>query len=222
MSRTAKTSGSRSTLILVRHARTAMAGTFCGTSDPPLSGEGVAQLPGLNDKLESYPITHIFSSGLQRARQTAESIAQPRGLQVQYLEFLHELAFGSWEGLDWDQVMARDPEYAQRWLDLHPSIPAPGGEDFADFSRRIQHAMAAIAAELENGCAAVVTHAGVIRTFLGDVAGANGAVADLTACDYTSCWTTWREDGRWHLPGQIGPPDALADTERAVDTGAMS
>jgi alpha-ribazole phosphatase len=195
-------SGSDCTLLLVRHAHTDMAGTFCGITDPPLSKRGLGQLAGLNDRLRPYPITHIFSSPLQRARQTAESVAQRRGLEVQSLESLHELAFGSWEGLDWDQVMARDPEHAQRWLDLHPSVPAPGGESFEDFLRRIEHAMLEVAAQAGKGCIVVVTHAGVIRTFLGKLAHDHDAVLDLTKCEYTSIWKVSRENGRWLLPPQ--------------------
>ena len=192
----------RSTLVLIRHAHTELAGTFCGGADPPLSAKGVAQLAELKRRLEAWPLTHIFSSDLVRARQTAESIAQSRKLPIQYLESLRELALGSWEGLDWEQVVARDPEYAQRWLELHPSIPAPGGENFADFAVRIQDAVTRIAAQTGNGCAAVLTHAGVIRTFLGGVACARGIPCDLAPCDYASCWEVWREDDRWGLPGK--------------------
>ena len=192
--------GAQSTLILVRHAHTEMAGRFCGISDPPLSTEGLAQLEVLNRKLAAYPLTHIFSSDLQRARQTAESIARGRGLQIEYLEFLHELAFGSWEGLDWDQIMMRDPDYAQRWLNGYPSIPAPGGEYFDDFFQRVQYAMTAIAGQVEGGCAAVVTHAGVIRTFLGSLAQLQHVTLDLAQCEYASCWEVGCDDGRWYLP----------------------
>jgi broad specificity phosphatase PhoE len=207
--------GSRRTLVLVRHAHTDMAGCFCGTSDPPLSTHGVAQLDGLQRKLEPYRITHIFSSGLQRARQTAESIARRRGLQVQYFEFLHELAFGSWEGLTWDQVMARDPEYAQRWLDQYPSVPAPGGEYFEDFFQRVHHAMTAIAAQVGLGCAAVVTHGGVIRTFLESVARQREVALDVTECDYASCREVWCEDGEWHLPAERAVLTTLEDAKVA-------
>lgn len=205
--------GSGCTLVLVRHAHTAMAGTFCGTSDPPLSDLGLAQLAALNQRLKAFPFRQIFSSPSKRARQTAEAIAQNFGLQVQYVEFLHELAFGSWEGLDWDQIVARDPDYAQRWLDLHPSIPAPGGEIFEDFLQRIQHAMTSIAGQVEDGGAVVVTHAGVIRTFLGDIARPQGISLDLSVCDYISCWEVWRKAGHWHLPGQAAPVDAKVTTQ---------
>lgn len=189
-------------LILVRHAHTGMAGTFCGLSDPPLSDQGLEQLKDLKPRLETYPLTHVFSSPLQRARQTASAIAQNSGLHVQYVEFLHELAFGSWEGLDWDHVMARDPEYAQRWLDLYPSVPAPEGENFEDFVPRIQRAMSDIADKIGNGCAVVVTHAGVIRTFLENITNPHGIVYDTAQCDYASCWEVWRWENQWKLPPQ--------------------
>ncbi len=193
-------SGPQATLVLVRHAHTAMAGRFCGISDPPLSVKGVAQLPGLKQRLKAYPITHIFSSDLQRARQTAEAIARHQRLQVEYFGLLHELAFGSWEGLDWEQVTARDPEYAQRWLDNYPSVPAPGGEYFEDFLERVHYAMSAIAAQIGSGCAVVVTHAGVIRTFLGSIARAHGEAGEMSNCDYAEFQEVWCNQGQWTLP----------------------
>ena len=189
-----------STLVIVRHAHTEMAGRFCGSSDPPLSQQGLTQLELLNRKLAAYPLARIFSSDLQRARQTAEFISRRRGLQVTHLELLRELAFGSWEGLDWDQVVARDAAYAQRWLEGYPFVPAPGGEDFQDFSQRVQHAMTTIAEQVQGGCAAVVTHAGVIRTFLGSVARLQGVPMDFAHCDYASCWEVRCDAGRWYLP----------------------
>jgi len=195
-----QSSGSRATLVLVRHAHTAMAGRFCGVTEPPLSAKGVAQLGGLKQRLKAYPITHMFSSDLRRARQTAEAIAQHRRLQVEYFGLLHELAFGSWEGLDWEQVMARDPEYAQRWLDNYPSVPAPGGEYFEDFCERVHYVMDAIAGQIGSGCAVVVTHAGVIRTFVGSIAQLQGVTGETSNCDYADFQEVWCDRGQWTLP----------------------
>jgi len=186
-----------STLILIRHAHTGMAGSFCGSSDPPLSTQGLSQLDGVNRKLAAYPLTRVFSSDLQRARQTAEYIACHRKLQIEYHAFLRELAFGSWEGLDWSQVMERDKEYAQRWVDCYPSLPAPGGEHYEDFVQRVKHVMTAIAAQVKEGCAAVVTHAGVIRTFLGSLMPSQSIAAE---CGFTSFWEVRCDAGQWHLP----------------------
>jgi broad specificity phosphatase PhoE len=112
-------------------------------------------------------------------------------------------------------VMARDPEYAQRWLDLYPDLPAPGGEKFADFSRRIQRAIAAIANQADNGCAVVVTHAGVICALLGRVSSVEGTTLDLTRCEYGSCWEVWREAGQWRVSHVPTPDRAQAEAESA-------
>ena len=202
------------TLLLVRHAHTEMAGRFCGASDPPLSQHGIAQLAGVNERLAAYPLIHIFSSGLKRARQTAESIAQCRGLKVQYLDFLHELAFGSWEGLDWDQVVARDPAYAQHWLDNYPAVPAPGGERFEDFCRRVQRATSVIAAQVEDGCAVAFTHAGVIRSFLASLPRSHHASFDPRQCDYLSCWEVSWDGEQWRFVGHTAEPQAASGVTR--------
>jgi broad specificity phosphatase PhoE len=188
-------SSNRSTLILVRHAHTEMAGKFCGQIDPSLSPEGLAQLAELNEKLNGHSFTHIFSSDLERTRQTAEAIAKRHNLPIHFRRSLREVAFGSWEGLDWDQVVAQDPAYAQRWLDHYPSISAPEGEGLEHFRKRIYDAMDSIADQVQGGCAAVVTHAGVIRTFSGNLA-RHGNPTEFT-CDYVGCWKVSREDQQW-------------------------
>jgi broad specificity phosphatase PhoE len=203
-------SSPRPTLILVRHAHTDMAGRFCGQIDPPLSPEGLTQLPKLNQRLKGYSLTHIFSSDLLRARQTAGSIASRRNLPVHLLASLREIAFGSWEGLNWEQVTAQNPDYAQRWLDLYPSVPAAGGEEFEHFRERIRNAMNEIAVQTQGGCAAVVTHAGVIRTLTGNLV-RDGKAGDFT-CDYGSCFEVCRDQERWSLLREIAPRSAAHET----------
>jgi len=199
--RTTKSSP-RSTLILVRHAHTEMAGRFCGQIDPPLSAQGLAQLPELSEKLNGYSFTHIFSSDLVRTRQTAGAIAARHNLPVEVLRSLREVAFGSWEGLDWDQVVAQDPVYAQRWLDHYPSLPAPGGEGLEPFRRRIREAMDAIADAVQGGCAVVVTHGGVIRTFSGNLLRTGSGFQ----CDYAGCWEISHEGQQWGTLQEIALP----------------
>ncbi|MFZ0312344.1 MAG: histidine phosphatase family protein [Candidatus Korobacteraceae bacterium] len=219
MSRSRKSaSPARCTLVLVRHAHTGMAGRFCGHSNPPLSAQGRAQLSDLNRRLRAFSLDHVFSSDLERARQTAESVAQRRNLPVHALVSLRELAFGSWEGLDWEQVVARNSAFAQQWLDLSPSLAAPEGEEFEDFRKRIHAAMEQIANQVQNGCALVVTHAGVIRTFLQDhdLAQTSQGPGDFAQYDYTSCWEVWREAGQWCLPHRNHRYIAVSSDERRL------
>ncbi len=187
----------RSRMILVRHAHTAMAGRFCGHSDPPLDEVGRTQLVDLTKRLRTNPITHVFSSDLLRARQTAEPIARMVDLEVQLLPSLREIGFGLWEGLDWSEVRAKDAEYAQKWIDAFPFLSAPEGEQFEDFRKRIQSAMDAVAEQVGNGCGVVITHGGVIRTFLWDALQLNGSEYRNLNCDYASCCEVRRDGVQW-------------------------
>jgi broad specificity phosphatase PhoE len=99
--------------------------------------------------------------------------------------------------MNWDQVVAQDAAYAQKWLDEYPFLPAPGGENFEDFGRRIQGAINAIADEIAGGSAVVVTHGGVIRTFRGYLAGPGRNPANFPTCDYASRWEVVREHDQW-------------------------
>ena len=60
--------------ILLRHGETAMAGLFCGHSDPPLSDAGREQIELAVSMLGERPKV-IYASDLKRARQSAELIA---------------------------------------------------------------------------------------------------------------------------------------------------
>jgi alpha-ribazole phosphatase/probable phosphoglycerate mutase len=184
-------------VILVRHAHTGMAGRFCGQSDPPLDEIGREQLTELANKLERYPITRIFSSDLLRARQTAEPIARRLNLDVRVLSSLREIGFGRWEGMDWAAIAKQDSVYAQRWADSFPALPAPEGEEFEDFRRRIRDAMDVIADQTGEGCTVVITHGGVIRTFLRDALRMSTSEYRHLNCDYTSCWELRREGASW-------------------------
>lgn len=186
-----------SRLLLVRHAHTPMAGKLCGHSDPPLSVQGQAELVELNRRLLEESFAFVFCSDLLRARKTAESIAAPLNLVVRQRRDLREIAFGEWEGLDWDEIETRDPAYAKRWLEAYPCLPAPGGEEFEAFRVRIERAMNAIADKSRNACAVVVTHAGVMRTFLQDIAPSQCGSLDREALTNGSCWEVWRQAERW-------------------------
>ena len=50
---------------------------------------------------------------------------------------LREINFGQWEGLTWEEIEGRDEAYARRWIAEYPRLPAPDGEDFRDFERRV-------------------------------------------------------------------------------------
>ena len=157
-----------STLLFIRHAETALKGTFCGHSDPQLNALGLAQLPALVDKLAYSRPDAVFASDLTRAEQTARAIAEPHQLAVQARVALREIQFGAWEGLTWEEIERRDPAYAARWVAEFPALPAPGGEAIPHFKHRVLEEIAWLR-QLPQTTIVIVTHAGVLRVLLEEV-----------------------------------------------------
>ena len=159
-----------SEMLFIRHAETDMAGTFCGHSDPELNTCGHAQVAELINKLHEEGIGMVYASDLRRARATGMAIAEAFGVDYNVRPALREIDFGQWEGLTWKEIEQRDGAYARRWMAEYPLLTAPDGEAFHDFERRVLNEVQLLASTLE-GRIAVVTHAGVIRTVLGALAG---------------------------------------------------
>jgi broad specificity phosphatase PhoE len=191
----------RSTILLVRHAHTDMAGRFCGHADPDLSILGQEQLQEIVQRIVTWPFTKVYSSSLLRARRTAEIIAASRGLKVNIRSGLNEISFGAWEGMSWDEIEALYPADAALWLHHHPAGLATGGEPFLDFQQRVSAEFRHLAKEARNTGIAVVAHAGFIRTALVLVAGVDAAGAWSLPLEYGSITELNYLQERWHANG---------------------
>lgn len=154
-----------SDLLLIRHGATDLAGTFCGHADPPLNERGRQQVAALIEELKGDVIEAVFTSDLQRARETAAALATARAVPLHILRGLREVHFGEWEGLRWSEVEARDGQYADRWLAEHPNLTAPGGEAIREFEARVLATFETLL-RTEQRSIAIVAHAGVMRVFM--------------------------------------------------------
>lgn len=194
------------TLLLVRHAHTDMAGRFCGHSDPELSNAGRQQLPELIVQLRQWPLSRVYASDLKRAVQTAEGVISMQNvtqditqniLPVQLRPALREIYFGEWEGRSWDEIEAADPATAAAWLKGYPHVAPPQGEPFPDFQQRVRDELAALAAAAEDEVAAAVTHAGFIRTALSLISKA--PIAFIAKIDYGSVTKLQLAEQKWKI-----------------------
>ncbi len=159
-----------SRVLFIRHAETELAGRYCGHSDPDLNPQGRAQLTRLSELLAEERLERVYSSDLRRATSTAKAIAAGRNIPQVLRPALREIDFGDWEGMSWEEIERLDPEYAQKWMSSYPHLPAPSGETFEDFERRVltevNHLM-----DSNGGPIAVVTHGGVLRVVLRHLCG---------------------------------------------------
>lgn len=147
-------------LFLVRHGETALNATrVLQPPDTPLSERGLAQARAIGARLAGERLAGIVASDMARAAQTAEAIAAATGLAVRHDPLLRERSFGELRGRSYDSL-GFDPMA----LDYVP----PGGESWADFTLRVDEALAAIRAYRTafGGPIAVVSHGLVIRVLL--------------------------------------------------------
>jgi alpha-ribazole phosphatase/probable phosphoglycerate mutase len=155
-----------SEVLLVRHAETDLRGTFCGHTDPSLNETGRAQLPAILERIGNPAVTLVVSSDLRRAQETAAPIAERFKVSHLLRPGLREIYFGEWEGLTWEQIEARDPDFARRWHQEFPNLTIPGGESLSHFEARIAAELDYLRTLPQDGVTVVVTHGGVLRSML--------------------------------------------------------
>lgn len=150
-------------LYLIRHGQTEWnnEGKIQGHTDIPLNAKGIRQARCLGTAMEPYPVTAIFSSPLKRAYQTAEKIAEKKGLSVGVMNELQEVDFGLWEGLTWKEIKASYPEDFECW-DKNPVEHCPtGGELRKDCKKRCKNAVESILLQ-SKGDVVLVAHGGIL------------------------------------------------------------
>lgn len=158
-------------LILIRHAATDMAGTFCGKSDPPLNPAGRAQARDLAVQLNYCNVGRLYASNLRRAVETAEPLAELWRIPITMRAALREISFGEWEGKRWSQIREDQPDI--RAMESSPELSAPGGETFESFRSRVLLGLREIILESNGHLTAVVTHLGVLRILLKELSTAD-------------------------------------------------
>lgn len=160
------------TFILIRHGMTDAVGhTIAGrTPGVNLNAAGVAQAERLAAHLAAMPITHIYSSPLERARQTAEPLARATNCEVRISEPFNELDFGAWTNRALAELDPL-PEWKAFNARRSTAVP-PGGELMLEVQARTVAELERLRALHEDRCVAVVSHADVIRALLAHLLGA--------------------------------------------------
>ncbi len=163
-------------LYLIRHAETAnnlarpprLQGR---RSDPALSQSGRRQAEQTARFLSGTGLESVFSSPLLRARQTAEAIATPHGLDVIAVDDLVEADVGEWEGRDWGEIERKDPEAYRAFMTNAAENPYLGGETVTQVLERSAPALERLLAENLGRSIAAVAHNVVNRAWLAQLLG---------------------------------------------------
>lgn len=155
------------TLLLLRHGSIGRQweGRYIGSTDLGLSEEGSAQLRDVAMRLRDWaPLSRCYCSPMLRTRQTAAAVSPALAAPPRIVDDLREIDFGRWEGRNFAEISAGDPELVSRWADLTPGFAFPEGESVSGFLVRVWALTDRIASE--PGTTLIVTHGGVVRAML--------------------------------------------------------
>lgn len=173
-----------SRIILWRHGQTDLnrQRRLQGASDYPLNDTGIAQAKAAAKKIADLGPTHIVSSDLSRAYDTATRLARRTDLEIVVDPRVQERSFGSWEGLTADEIAEVDREGLTKWR----AGQEPGGdvetreacgrrvvESIADWSDRL--------ADHDDAVLVIVSHGGAISNGIMSLLGTNPSLSQPLA-----------------------------------------
>src|SRR5262249_55215426 len=130
-----------------------------------LTERGRAEIAAVAERLAGENIAAIYSSPLQRTRESVEIVATRLGLPVEFRDDLIELDFGDWTGSTFDQIRT-DPRWPA-WQNQRSLARIPGGESMREVQRRVVEAMTEVKERHDPGATVLfVSHGDVIRAAL--------------------------------------------------------
>ena len=160
------------TLLLVRHGNTATTGKLLPGRAPGLhlAESGVTQAERAGEGIgELKRVDAIYTSPLERARETAGAIAKATGLKPKVERGLLECDFGEWTGAELAKLM-KLPEW--RTVQRAPStFRFPNGESFTEMQARIVSALDRLRASHHGGTVVCVSHADPIKAAMAHALG---------------------------------------------------
>ena len=197
-------------LFLIRHGLTDQTGKrlYGWTPGVHLSDRGRAQADDLALRMAPVRVNAIYSSPLERCRETAGPLASAAGLRVQVRRDLCEVDYGDWTGRPLAQLSR-----TKLWRSVQqtPSqVTFPGGESFLHVQERALRVVYEIAGRHPRGRVAIVSHGDVARLLISHLSGAHLDAFQRIVIDAGSVSVVALGQG-------TGPPRIL----RVNDTGSL-
>lgn len=155
-------------LYLIRHGETKenRKGIFRGRLNSPLNENGVKQSEELGKALSKIKFSHLFSSPLYRAIQTAEGIKKHNDSvdNITPFEAFNNIDLGDWMGKSMESVSQLYPRKFKQWITEPEKLFIPNGETLNEMKARIGKGLDEI--KLLNGNIGIVTHRSVLKIII--------------------------------------------------------
>jgi broad specificity phosphatase PhoE len=151
-------------LYIVRHGETIenRSNIIQGQQHGQLSDLGILQREKLARRLQDFSFDAIYSSDLERTRETLAPFTSTTPLPVRYTEVLREKSFGDLEGHSGEIYRRKLQASGKTRIDFRPNK----GESFIDLTDRLTPFVEALHANHSGESILLMTHGGVVRVLL--------------------------------------------------------
>jgi broad specificity phosphatase PhoE len=127
-------------LVFIRPGETNwnLQGRFQGWVASPLNDYGRIQIERLANFVRNLGIVALYSSDIQRAKQSAEILSARLGYLPVYDERLRERSVGHWQGLTVPEIHGWYAEEYEQFQQDPDKFQIPGGESLSQVRKRAQ------------------------------------------------------------------------------------
>jgi len=139
------------------------------TEGIPLTEIGIKQAEHTAELLEHMNISTIYSSPIQRAKHTAEIVAEHNSLNVTIDERLIELDMGKFTGIPYDEIFTSHGNVFMKFYNGELEIAHNGVETFAEVKKRVLGIVDHVIEKHPDENVVLVTHMDPIKAMLSTI-----------------------------------------------------
>ncbi len=139
------------------------------TEGVPLTEQGIQQAQNIAKFVEKMNVSKIYSSPIQRAKQTAEIVANHNSLDLSFDDRLIELDMGKFTGMKYDEIFNTHGNVFMKFYSGDVEIAHNGVETFAEVKKRVLSIVDHCLNEHQDQNVLLVTHMDPIKAMLSTV-----------------------------------------------------
>lgn len=159
-------------IIFLRHGQAKnnteriLAGRSSGVN---LTEEGILQVQNIAKIMKPLPISAVYSSPIQRAKNTAEIVARSNSINYSLDDRLIELEMGKFTGMHYDDIFSKHGNVFLKYYEEQPDIIQNGVETFANVKNRVLDIVNFVSKKYSNQNVVLVTHMDPIKAIISTI-----------------------------------------------------
>jgi len=139
------------------------------TTGIPLTEKGIDQAEKAAKFLEEMNISTIYSSPIERAKDTAEIVGKHNSIDVRIDDRLIELDMGKFTGMPYDEIFSSHGNVFMKFYNGELEIAHNGVETFADVKKRVLGMVDHVIENHPDENVVLVTHMDPIKAMLSTI-----------------------------------------------------